>query len=214
MSKDNSKEIRITFRFYETSDILRFEKFKKEINSKDETVSNAVADIVRNYLLEREKKVVMREVRDDFYYSLRKVFYSSLAPFSANIIREILKNRIEDTIIGKKIDVMLNSLVNNLKITKNDLDNLNSKMLEEPKFFENLREIFKAENKNKIQKVNKKVAEVKEQQKVFDEYEKNVSDWDAEIVSQTYENFDFDAFQIDENLDELGEQKNEKETKK
>ncbi|WP_373435590.1 Mbov_0398 family ICE element protein [Metamycoplasma equirhinis] len=130
------KDVRVTFRFYELDDIVRFEKLKKEANANGDSISIVVANIVRNYLLEREKKIVMKNIRDDIYYALRKVLFASLAPFSANIIREILKNRIEDTLINKKIDVLLNKEAHNIKLDQNQLNNLTTKILAEPLYFE------------------------------------------------------------------------------
>ncbi|WP_373436773.1 Mbov_0398 family ICE element protein [Metamycoplasma equirhinis] len=186
------KDVRVTFRFYELDDIVRFEKLKKEANANGDSISIVVANIVRNYLLEREKKIVMKNIRDDIYYALRKVLFASLAPFSANIIREILKNRIEDTLINKKIDVLLNKEAHNIKLDQNQLNNLTTKILAEPLYFEQMRELFNAENKTRVEKINKKIAAVKEQQKKFEEYDAHNADLDSEIIAQTYDDYDYD----------------------
>ncbi|WP_434333041.1 Mbov_0398 family ICE element protein [Mycoplasma capricolum] len=110
MNKTNN-EIKITFRIYEREDILRFEKWKKELASNGETLSNAMLNLLRNHLLEKEKKIVLNTLREDIFYSFRKSLFASLAPFASNIIREINKARIEEVIINKKLDLVINNFL-------------------------------------------------------------------------------------------------------
>ncbi|AGJ90637.1 Mbov_0398 family ICE element protein [Mycoplasma putrefaciens] len=197
--KDNKqKGLAITFRMYEVPDVLRFEQWKKELNASGSNVSTALADIVKEYLLEKEKKIALKGLREDLFYSFRKVLFASLAPFSANIIREILKNRAELLLLNKKIDVLLNTI---FKDEKHILKNLNIDLLEEARYFEQMRELLNNETQVKIEKINKKIAKVKDHQKKFEElHQKSNSEWDAEITTLLYKDYEFDP---DTDLDEV-----------
>ncbi|WP_434329630.1 integrative conjugal element protein [Mycoplasma capricolum subsp. capricolum] len=198
MNKTNN-EIKITFRIYEREDILRFEKWKKELASNGETLSNAMLNLLRNHLLEKEKKIVLNTLREDIFYSFRKSLFASLAPFASNIIREINKARIEEVIINKKLDLVINNFLQN---PDEYINNLNHNLLAEPKYFDKTRELFIVDYNNKLEKVNKKIADVKDQQKKFKDYQKRNSDWDTQIISQVYDNFEQEP-EVDVNLDEL-----------
>ncbi|WP_434328628.1 integrative conjugal element protein [Mycoplasma capricolum subsp. capricolum] len=198
MNKTNN-EIKITFRIYEREDILRFEKWKKELASNGETLSNAMLNLLRNHLLEKEKKIVLNTLREDIFYSFRKSLFASLAPFASNIIREINKARIEEVIINKKLDLVINNFLQN---PDEYINNLNPNLLAEPKYFDKTRELFIVDYNNKLEKVNKKIADVKDQQEKFKDYQKRNSDWDTQIISQVYDNFEQEP-EVDVNLDEL-----------
>ncbi|WP_434333040.1 hypothetical protein [Mycoplasma capricolum] len=79
---------------------------------------------------------------------------------------------------------------------------MNPNLLAEPKYFDKTRELFIVDYNNKLEKVNKKIADVKDQQKKFKDYQKRNSDWDTQIISQVYDNFEQEP-EVDVNLDEL-----------
>ncbi|WFQ93054.1 Mbov_0398 family ICE element protein [Mycoplasma feriruminatoris] len=189
-SKKKSNEVTIIFRLYDTADILRFEKWKKELERNNESISSAISQVISNFLLEREKQIVLKSVREDLYYSLRKVLYSSLAPFSANIIKEVLKNRMEDVLLNKKMDVLLNNSINK---TGRELNDISTKDLTEPKYFEQMRELFIIENDKANKKVNEKIANIKDRQKRFEQYEKESLNLDSEILSETEDDYQYDV---------------------
>ncbi|AJK51222.1 Mbov_0398 family ICE element protein [Mycoplasma capricolum] len=135
---------------------------KKELASNGETLSNAMLNLLRNHLLEKEKKIVLNTLREDIFYSFRKSLFASLAPFASNIIREINKARIEEVIINKKLDLVINNFLQN---PDEYINNLNPNLLAEPKCFDKTRELFIVDYNNKLEKVNKKIADVKDQQK-------------------------------------------------
>ncbi|CBW54023.1 CDS18, conserved hypothetical protein (part of ICE) [Mycoplasma mycoides subsp. capri LC str. 95010] len=169
---------------------------KKELEINGESVSNAISNVIRNYLLEKDKQIVLKSVREDLYYSLRKVMFSSLAPFSANIIKEVLKNRVEDVLLNKKMDVLLNNLINK---TGRELNDISEKNLAEARYFEQMRELFIINNEKAIKKVNEKIANIKDRQKKFEEYEKQSLKLDSEILSETSD----DEFEYDLDLSDL-----------
>ncbi|QVK09457.1 Mbov_0398 family ICE element protein [Mycoplasma mycoides] len=194
--KKKSNELLIAFRLYNKTDIIRFEEWKKELEINGESVSNAISNVIRNYLLEKDKQIVLKSVREDLYYSLRKVMFSSLAPFSANIIKEVLKNRVEDVLLNKKMDVLLNNLINK---TGRELNDISEKNLAEARYFEQMRELFIINNEKAIKKVNEKIANIKDRQKKFEEYEKQSLKLDSEILSETSD----DEFEYDLDLSDL-----------
>ncbi|UZK63976.1 integrative conjugal element protein [Mycoplasma mycoides subsp. capri] len=194
--KKKSNELLIAFRLYNKTDIIRFEEWKKELEINGESVSNAISNVIRNYLLEKDKQIVLKSVREDLYYSLRKVMFSSLAPFSANIIKEVLKNRVEDVLLNKKMDVLLNNLINK---TGRELNDISEKNLAEARYFEQMRELFIINNEKAIKKVNEKIANIKDRQKKFEEYEKQSLKLDSEILSETSD----DEFEYDLDLNDL-----------
>ncbi|WFQ92673.1 Mbov_0398 family ICE element protein [Mycoplasma feriruminatoris] len=198
MSK-NTNEVKITFRIYEREDILRFEQWKKELSNNGETLSNAMLTLLKNHLLEKEKKIILNTLKEDIFYSFRKSLFASLAPFASNIIREINKVRIEEVIINKKLDLVINNFLEN---PDEFIKNLNPNLLAEAEYFEKTRELFIIDYNNKLEKINKKIANVKEQQKKFEDYQKRNSDWDSEIVSQVYDNFELEP-EVDIDLNEL-----------
>lgn len=194
--KDNS--ISILFRLYETDDILRFENWKKELANNGESVSNAISDIVKQYLLEKDKSRVFNEVRQDLFYQMRKVMFASLAPFSANIIRELLKNRVEEIVANKKLDVILNEVFDD---RQNELKNLTNSQLAESTYFENIRTSLETKTTTKVEKINEKVANVKDKQKQVDKlFKKDNTDWDAEITALTHQEVEYNPYV---NLDEI-----------
>ncbi|ACU78338.1 conserved hypothetical integrative conjugal element protein [synthetic Mycoplasma mycoides JCVI-syn1.0] len=194
--KKKSNELLIAFRLYNKTDIIRFEEWKKELEINGESVSNAISNVIRNYLLEKDKQIVLKSVREDLYYSLRKVMFSSLAPFSANIIKEVLKNRVEDVLLNKKMDVLLNNLINK---TGRELNDISEKNLAEARYFEQMRELFIINNEKAIKKVNEKIANIKDRQKKFEEYEQQSLKLDSEILSETSD----DEFEYDLDLSDL-----------
>ncbi|UWD34759.1 integrative conjugal element protein [Mycoplasma cottewii] len=197
-NKNKNKSLIVTFRLYETDDILRFEKWKKELANSGESVSNAISDIVKQYLLEKDKSRVFNEVRQDLFYQMRKVMYSSLAPFSANIIRELLKNRVEEIVANKKLDVILNELFDD---KRNELKNLTNNQLAESTYFENIRTSLESKTSTKVEKINEKVANVKDKQKQVDKlFKKDNTDWDAEITTLTHQEVEYNPYV---NLDEI-----------
>ncbi|MBY7704003.1 hypothetical protein JIY74_27500 [Vibrio harveyi] len=91
--------------------------------------------------------------------------FASLAPFSANIIRELLKNRVEEIVANKKLDVILNEVFDD---RQNELKNLTNSQLAESTYFENIRTSLETKTTTKVEKINEKVANVKDKQKQVD----------------------------------------------
>lgn len=195
--KPNKKEVRVTFRLYNDDDIIRFEKLKKESIATGESISLIISNILRDYLLEKDKKALYRNLRDDIFYAFQKSFYASMTPFSANIIKEVLRNRVEDTLMNKKIDILLNTLAEKDQLNENQLKAPSAKILEESSYFEKIRELFNIENKSKMAKIDQKIKAVKDQQRAFEEYDNHFDEIDPKISAKVYE-FDEEEFKDDE----------------
>ncbi|MBT1338715.1 hypothetical protein FCL79_02205 [Mycoplasma bovis] len=183
MTKKNDP-LRITFRLYEKEDIARFEKFRKTIEIDNKSTSEAIAGVFKEYLYNKEKEIVFKDALDDIYYAMRKVFYSSLAPFQANITRELLKNRAELMLINKKLDILINT---NSKLDKRVLANLSMELLEEAQYFEKMREILDIKHDETMSKINEKVKTVKDSEKKFERYRMHNGELDSHIIIQKYD---------------------------
>ena len=120
-----------------------------------------------------------------------------MTPFSANIIKEVLRNRIEDTLMNKKIDILLNTLAEKDQLNENQLKAPSAKILEESSYFEKIRELLNIENKLKMVKIDQKIKAVKDQQKAFEEYDNHFDEIDPKISTKVYE-FDEEEFKDDE----------------
>ncbi|PZV97301.1 Mbov_0398 family ICE element protein [Metamycoplasma auris] len=176
--------LRVTFRLYEKDDIARFEKFKRTNEIENKSTSEAIGSVFREYLYNKEKEIVFRDALDDIYYAMRKVLYSSLAPFQSNLTREILKNRAELMLINKKLDVLLNSSAN---LDKKILANLNTDLLNEASYFEKMRSILDIKHDETMTKINEKIKQVKDSEKQFEYYRMRNGELDARIIKENIE---------------------------
>ncbi|MCE6056608.1 hypothetical protein J7889_03355 [Mycoplasmopsis agalactiae] len=179
--------LRVTFRLYEKEDIARFEKFRRTNEIESRSTSEAIATVFREYLYNKEKEIVFKDALDDIYYAMRKVLYSSLAPFQANITREILKNRAELMLINKKLDVLLNS---NENLDKKVLANLNVELLNEASYFEKMRAILDIEHDETLNKINEKIKAIKDAEEKFENYRMHNGELDSRIIAQRIEGID------------------------
>lgn len=73
--------LRIIFRLYEKEDIVRFEKFRKVIEIDNKSMLEVIVGVFKEYLYNKEKEIVFKDVLDDIYYVMRKVFYLLLVFF-------------------------------------------------------------------------------------------------------------------------------------
>lgn len=176
------RDVRVTFRLYDAEDIVFFERFKKELIATGDTLSSAIAGIIRNHLLGREKKVVWKHLQDDMFYAFRKALFASLIPFSKKINEKIDGVLIENNIINAKLNMLLNA--NSQKTTLNEeLLNYNSNNLtDEPQVFENARIVLNAKLQKEREKKKIKAKEIEKAQKNFENYSKNSDDLDPEIL--------------------------------
>ncbi|MCR8966567.1 Mbov_0398 family ICE element protein [Mycoplasma zalophidermidis] len=177
--------VQLSFRLYDENDILKFKSFRKTVEVKGQSLSNALSDIVVSFLDEKDKRKVMSSLKVDLFYAFRKAFYASLSPYTANIINQILKVRVENNIINKKLDLLLNALAGG-DVSKEIIDNPGSELLVEPKYFEQIRQILNIENDEKGLKTNEKVAKVKRREEIYENYEFN-NDTDPEILAEYFD---------------------------
>ncbi|WP_051622802.1 Mbov_0398 family ICE element protein [Mycoplasmopsis primatum] len=167
------------FRLYDANTLLRFKRFQNEVLRNGESLSAVLERIIVDFLDERDKKKVFKSLKTDMEYSFHKAFFSRLTPFSMYIIDHILNVRAENSLINKKLDILLNALFSNSKITKKDLENPSSDLLAEGPYFKNLRELLQLENAENLGKKNKWVEKVKKREKIFNSYNyENETDFD------------------------------------
>lgn len=73
--------LRVIFRLYEKEDIVRFEKFRRINEIESRSIFEVIVIVFREYLYNKEKEIVFKDVLDDIYYVMRKVLYLFLALF-------------------------------------------------------------------------------------------------------------------------------------
>lgn len=73
--------LRVIFRLYKKEDIVRFEKFRKIIEIDNKSMLEVIVGVFKEYLYNKEKEIVFKDVLDDIYYVMRKVFYLLLVFF-------------------------------------------------------------------------------------------------------------------------------------
>lgn len=183
--KSKNNEVRLSFRLYDKNDILKFKIFQKQVDAKGQSLSNALADIVMSHLDEKDKRKIMSSLKVDLFYAFRKAFFASLSPYTANIINQVLKVRVENNIINKKLDLLLNAFAGG-HIDEETINNPGSKMLIEPKYFEQIRQILNIENEEKNLKTNEKVAKVKKREQAYENYEFS-NETDPEILAEYFD---------------------------
>ncbi|MHA3838791.1 Mbov_0398 family ICE element protein [Mycoplasma sp. VS1572C] len=110
-----------TVRFYNVDDVARLLKLKKNLAGKNIALSSYLSEMISLQLANEEKEIVLKDIKNDLFYSFRKSFYASLSPFQHNIINEINKVEDEVEILNEKMDLLLQAMSGNA-ITSQDLD--------------------------------------------------------------------------------------------
>ncbi|MHA3786257.1 Mbov_0398 family ICE element protein [Mycoplasma sp. Z244C] len=110
-----------TVRFYNIDDVARLLKLKKNLAGKNIALSSYLSEMISLQLANEEKEIVLKDIKNDLFYSFRKSFYASLSPFQHNIINEINKVEDEVEILNEKMDLLLQAMSGNA-ITSQDLD--------------------------------------------------------------------------------------------
>lgn len=174
MEEKKKKEngLRLTIRLYDQNDILRFKNWQRELKSLNKNISEEIVEIVMNYLREVDKKVIMRELKDDMFYAFRKALYASMYPYTNTLRKCIEKYEVETVLANQKMDVLLNILADN-KIEFNErlLNRPSVKLLTESDYFQNARKLFEEKFNANLRKEEKKASEVAKTFQKYSEYE-------------------------------------------
>ncbi|MBN0919385.1 Mbov_0398 family ICE element protein [[Mycoplasma] gypis] len=201
----NSKEERLTIRFYNDDNREYIENIKRSFKRKGQNLNNYLQSVVLSHFEELDKQAVLKDIKNDMFYSFRKAFFSSLAPFQANINAEIFNNRLELLLINKKIDAIINILISQNKNEKINYDDLNlhyaNEILQEQSIFELLRENIKVSIDKDINEQNNKVKKAIRRQENFEKYDIKQF-WDA---TQSITEKNIDAKINEENNEENNE---------
>ncbi|MBU4693428.1 hypothetical protein KQ878_00820 [Mycoplasma zalophidermidis] len=166
--------LRISFRLYDQSEILRFKAWQRELKGDNKSVSVAIGEVVMNYLKDIDKRVMMRELKDDMFYAFRKALYASMYPFTNSIKNKIDKYEIETSLAGKKIDMILNVLSNpEIEFNPDVVNEPDEKILNESLYFKQIRNIFNSELEKLISNQKQKARELAKTTKKYTNYEFN-----------------------------------------
>lgn len=109
----NSNEIRISLRFSGQDDVALYSRWKKKIEGEGISSYSALNQLVKSELLKREQDVVVKSVKNELFYALRKAIWASLQPMTLNMKNEMNKLKIEQVIISQKLNLVLNVLCKN-----------------------------------------------------------------------------------------------------
>lgn len=171
--KANIKSVTAKIYFRQSDDIVRFLRFKKQVDLAGITMNSALTSILRKYFEAKEQKQLFADLKNDLFYSFSKAMYARMAPFSNQIITKIKRQEILLNTIDKKLNVVLNALASNETFNKDKLENPSTSLLKESKYFSDLK--LNIEHKINEQKVkrDKKVIELQKNQQKFEDYDFN-----------------------------------------
>ncbi|WP_040539544.1 Mbov_0398 family ICE element protein [Mycoplasmopsis bovigenitalium] len=180
--------VRVVFRLYDQNEILRFKKWQRELESQNKSVSQELSIILMNYLNQLDKKLVMRDLKEDMFYAFRKALYASMYPFTNTLKTTVEKYEVETILANQKIDILLNILANN-KIEFNEqlLNRPDDKLLNESIYFQQMRNVFNKQLEKEIEAEQKKALEVAKSFEKYANYEfdgrmdSNIENNDEEI---------------------------------
>lgn len=130
----NSNEIRISLRFSGQDDVALYSRWKKKIEDEGISSYSALNQLVKNELLKREQDVVVKSVKNELFYALRKAIWASLQPMTFNMKNEMNKVKIEQVIISQKLNIVLNVLCKNDAFEQQLIEPTNEYLKEIPYF--------------------------------------------------------------------------------
>ncbi|MCU4706432.1 Mbov_0398 family ICE element protein [Mycoplasma sp. CSL7503-lung] len=154
--------------------LIQYFNWKQEIEKSGSTVYLEMKEVIHKLIDDNDKKVALRKTKDDLFYSLRKAIFASMSPFKQDIDQNINNIRINQNIINKKLDILINVIFERFDRT-DEIDNLSSEVLKESNYFKDFRTLINQENDvilKKIEKLNKKYNETFENY-IEGEFEKN-----------------------------------------
>ncbi|WLP85206.1 Mbov_0399 family ICE element protein [Mycoplasma seminis] len=146
--KQKENGISTTVRFYNVDDITRLNKLKKQLAGNNVALSSYLSEMISTQLANEEKAIILKDIKNDLFYSFRKSFFASLSPFQHNIISEIENVEDEIKILNEKMDLLLQAM-SGYNISQNDLD----KISQHKKDLQKTRE--KQQHKNKKEDDNR-----------------------------------------------------------
>lgn len=170
--KQEENGLRFTIRLYDQNEILRFKNWQRELKSQNQSVSEQISIILMNHLKQQDKKLVMRDLKEDMFYAFRKALYASMYPFTNTLKTTVEKYEIETILANQKIDILLNILANN-KIEFNEqlLNKPDDKLLNESVYFQQMRKVFNKQLDKEIEAEQKKALEVAKSFEKYTNYE-------------------------------------------
>lgn len=164
--------LRFTIRLYDQNEILRFKNWQRELKRQNQSASEQISIILMNHLKQQDKKLVMRDLKEDMFYAFRKALYASMYPFTNTLKTTVEKYEIETILANQKIDILLNILANN-KIEFNEqlLNKPDDKLLNESVYFQQMRKVFNKQLDKEIEAEQKKALEVAKSFEKYTNYE-------------------------------------------
>lgn len=170
--KQEENGLRFTIRLYDQNEILRFKNWQRELKSQNQSVSEQISIILMNHLKQQDKKLVMRDLKEDMFYAFRKALYASMYPFTNTLKTTVEKYEIETILANQKIDILLNILANN-KIEFNEqlLNKPDDKLLNESVYFQQMRKVFNKQLDKEIEAEQKKALEIAKSFEKYTNYE-------------------------------------------
>ncbi|UWV82416.1 Mbov_0398 family ICE element protein [Mycoplasmopsis cynos] len=130
-------------RLTNSDDIAKFLQWKIDLENKNKTIYNEIRNIIVNEINDIDKKDAFRKTKDDLFYYLRKAIFASMSPFKQDIDNVVLDIKVEQNIINKKLDLLINLVAKEFDIQK-DLEEISGELLKENKYFKDIKDILEA----------------------------------------------------------------------
>ncbi|WP_322959218.1 Mbov_0398 family ICE element protein [Mycoplasmopsis cynos] len=141
-------------RLTNSDDIAKFLQWKIDLENKNKTIYNEIRNIIVNEINDIDKKDAFRKTKDDLFYYLRKAIFASMSPFKQDIDNVVLDIKVEQNIINKKLDLLINLVAKEFDIQK-DLEEISGELLKENKYFKDIKDILERQNNALLKKIEK-----------------------------------------------------------
>lgn len=172
----------IQTRITDRNDITKYLQWKLEMENNKKTAYGEIRNIIMKEVNNASKKDAFRKTKDDLFYYLRKAIFASMAPFKQDIDNTILDIKLEQNIINKKLDLLINLVAREFDVEK-DLVEISGSLLKENKYFKDIKDLLEKDNEalmKKIAKANKKY------QETFGRYHQTEFENDENIIDDIY----------------------------
>ncbi|WP_033161550.1 Mbov_0398 family ICE element protein [[Mycoplasma] collis] len=165
----NNKGARFNGKFIKEENITIFNNWKDSINKQGKSLNQVMCDILISHITETENKKIIRNVKDELFYAIRKSQFASNVAIHKQL--QLLENKIvqQDKIINLKLNWILNIMFKNVELNKEVYNQPSTKALKESYYFTELNNTF-AKNLEKLNNILK--AEVKQYEDTYDSFSK------------------------------------------
>ncbi|PAF55365.1 Mbov_0398 family ICE element protein [Mycoplasmopsis agassizii] len=130
------KKYDIRIRISKFDDIILVKKLEKRLEAKGEKLSSYIRDLLIENLENDSRVQIFKDFNKQILQMFHKALYSRTSGITRAFNKRILPVGLDSEIMNKKLDIILNSLLGNVKLTDYSPNNLPDKAFEEIILFE------------------------------------------------------------------------------